>query len=123
MRWWRWWVTLPGDGADGRGAGLEVEGPGGRLQGGESGGKLRRYQLNRRSIEISAGIAESLERTRVETGGQRRNQSSATSQGDRESTQAITQAEEGVAVMVLLLVWASAWLARVTEQTQRINKR
>lgn len=93
-------------------AGREVEESGGRLHGGESGGRLRRYQLNQRSIEISAGIAESVERTRMETGGQRRNRSSATSHSDRESTQAITQAEEGVAVLVLVLVlvWASGWL-------------
>lgn len=85
------------------------------MHGGESGGRLRRYQLNQRSIEISAGIAESVERTRMETGGQRRNRSSATSHSDRESAQAITQAEEGVAVHGAGAgagggVWASGWL-------------
>lgn len=85
-------ATLSPDGAGSRGAGLEEgdEKESGRLQEAESGGReggrerggmdegkeggrIRWYQLNQRSIERSAGIAESLERTRMETGGQRRN--------------------------------------------------
>lgn len=80
-------ATLSPDGAGSGGAGPEEVEEAVRLQAAESGGRegrrgrrdrgrergsIRSYQLNQRSIERSAGIAESLERTRMETGGQRR---------------------------------------------------
>ena len=57
---------------EGRGDGRNVEGE--QLQGGRRKGKGREtaaLSAKSRSIEISAGIAKSVERTRMETGGQR----------------------------------------------------